>query len=235
MTMKIKILLMMMLFISINSYSQNCISAISEPEFMQRYNQVAVRGSDETKLTTLMMIIPGRCFISVQVKKLAELFANDDYRYQFATEVYSSVLDKPNFYDVFDAFVSYSAVFRLNEFIHTLPAPLTNDYPVPLPPPIIKCEVKQDEFDEIKNSINKESVSRTQLALAKQIISAKKCFNCAQIKSLVGLMMFEDNKLDLAKYAYDYCTDKENYYTVNDAFSFTSSKEDLLNFIKSRK
>jgi hypothetical protein len=52
---------------------------------------------------------------------------------------------------------------------------------------------------------------------------------------MVTLMAFESAKLELAKYAYDFCTDKPDYYTIADALSFASSKEDLMNFIGSKK
>lgn len=59
---------------------------------------------------------------------------------------------------------------------------------------------------------------------------AKKCFTVSQIKSIVKTMSFENDKLEVAKYAYDYCIDKQNYYQLSDVFDFSSSTTDLMNF-----
>jgi hypothetical protein len=45
---------------------------------------------------------------------------------------------------------------------------------------------------------------------------------------------FENEKLDIAKWAYPSCVDKENYYLLNSAFSFSSSKSNLNQFVKSQ-
>ncbi len=42
---------------------------------------------------------------------------------------------------------------------------------------------------------------------------------------------FESSKLDFAKFAYPHCEDKQNYYRVNDAFSFSSSIRELNDYI----
>jgi hypothetical protein len=51
---------------------------------------------------------------------------------------------------------------------------------------------------------------------------------------ILQLFTFEDNKLELAKFAYDYCIDRENYYRVNDVFTFSSSKDELSRFLQGR-
>jgi hypothetical protein len=45
------------------------------------------------------------------------------------------------------------------------------------------------------------------------------------------MLSFESTRLDFAKFAYTYTLDKENYYMVNNAFSFSSSVAELNNFI----
>jgi hypothetical protein len=54
-----------------------------------------------------------------------------------------------------------------------------------------------------------------------------------QIIEIVNLFSFEENKLDYAKFAYSKCVDKNNYFIVNDAFSFSSSTDELTEYIES--
>jgi hypothetical protein len=46
------------------------------------------------------------------------------------------------------------------------------------------------------------------------------------------LFTFENNRLEVAKYAYRKTADKQNYYQLNDALTFSSTKEELARFIR---
>ncbi len=93
--------------------------------------------------------------------------------------------------------------------------------------------MSSSEFEEAKSSIASKGFEDTKMTLVKQI-GSDRCFTVDQVKGLMGLFSFEDNKLDLAKFAYDHTYDIGNYYKVNDAFSFESSTEELNEYIKTR-
>lgn len=89
-------------------------------------------------------------------------------------------------------------------------------------------------FDQFKQILKKEAFDDTRLKLVTQFVS-NNYFSAVQVKEMMGLFAFEDSKLELAKFAYDYTVDKGNYFIVNDAFVYSSSKEELMNYIKNRK
>jgi DNA invertase Pin-like site-specific DNA recombinase len=60
----------------------------------------------------------------------------------------------------------------------------------------------------------------------------KSYFTSQQVKELLQLFTFENNKLELAKYAYRNTVDKRTYFIVNDVFSFGSSRDELARFIR---
>jgi len=91
--------------------------------------------------------------------------------------------------------------------------------------------MNQNDFNNALNSIRSDSFESGKLTKAKQIVSRNRMCT-AQIVQIVRLFSFESNKLEFAKYAYQYCTDKNNYYQVTDAFAFQSSKDELLKFIR---
>ena len=91
-----------------------------------------------------------------------------------------------------------------------------------------------EELNEAVNSIKKQSFSNTQLTMAKQIVRSKQCFTALQIKQIVDIFSFESSKLEMAKFCYSYCVDKDNYYKINDSFSFSSSVDDLDKYISSQ-
>lgn len=92
-------------------------------------------------------------------------------------------------------------------------------------------QMSSRSFDQFKQVIRNESFDNTRLTLAKQTI-ASNYFSAAQVKEIVGLFSFENSKLDIAKYSYKYTLDKNNYFLLNDAFSYSSSKEELARYIQ---
>lgn len=87
------------------------------------------------------------------------------------------------------------------------------------------------DFSAAKKTINESSFDDTRLSTAKSIASSN-CLTCDQIAQICNLFNFEDNKLAFAKFAYKYTTDPKNYFKVNNVFSFSSSKEELNEFIQ---
>jgi len=87
------------------------------------------------------------------------------------------------------------------------------------------------DFEVVKDQIRKEWFENNRLISAKTIID-KNNFTTQQVKELAMLFTFENNKLEVAKYAYRKTVDKQNYYQLNDALTFSSSKDDLAGFIR---
>lgn len=87
-----------------------------------------------------------------------------------------------------------------------------------------------EDFASAKASISSKSFEDSKLTLAKQI-AASNHLTSKQVKEIMQLFSFEDSKLDFAKYAYKYVYDPNNYYIVNDAFTFSSSIDELNEFI----
>ena len=48
----------------------------------------------------------------------------------------------------------------------------------------------------------------------------------------MGLLSFESNKLELAKFAYRFVADKQKFFLVNDSFTFESSIGELDRFVR---
>ena len=90
--------------------------------------------------------------------------------------------------------------------------------------------ISVSDFQQLKTSVGSGNFESTKLTVAKQAIS-QHFFTALQIKEILELFSFEDSKLQLAKYAYEYCIDTQRYFVVADAFTFSSSKEDLLVFL----
>jgi hypothetical protein len=115
----------------------------------------------------------------------------------------------------------------------TRPAPQTA--PVREEITVKGCSVAMDKasFERAKTSVADKGFDETRLSTAKQV-AKNNCLSTSQIMEIMGTFGFEETKLDFAKYAYDNCTDKGNYYLIGDAFSFSSSMDALNEFLETK-
>ncbi|NBQ47889.1 MAG: DUF4476 domain-containing protein [Sphingobacteriia bacterium] len=64
-----------------------------------------------------------------------------------------------------------------------------------------------------------------------RIATKNTCLSVKQVKEIASLFNMDDDKLAYAKFAFDYCVDKANYYEVSDVFSFSSTTDDFNKFL----
>lgn len=117
-------------------------------------------------------------------------------------------------------------------------------HPAPVRPPSylpgytgpIGCPVPMSpgEFSDFKSAISAKTFEDTRMSIAKEGLSDH-CMLSSQVKEVMLLFTFEENKLDFAKYAYDHTYDIGNYFKVNNAFTFENSTEELNQYINSHK
>lgn len=117
----------------------------------------------------------------------------------------------------------------------TTPAPAPAREEVVIVDRVAGCTIPMNstDFAKAKNNIAGKNFEDQKLSTAKTIAKTN-CLSSEQIKDICGTFNFEDSKLDFAKYAYDYCSDKGNYYIINDVFNFSSSSDELEQFISSK-
>lgn len=89
------------------------------------------------------------------------------------------------------------------------------------------------DFQKAKSSIEAQSFAESKMKIAKQAVRG--CITTGQARELLGLFSFEADKLSFAKFAYDFTTDKNNYYTLSDVFSFSASSDALNDFLESKQ
>jgi hypothetical protein len=86
-------------------------------------------------------------------------------------------------------------------------------------------------FNFMLQSIANQSFEQNKLQVAQQILQSN-YLTSQQIFSILQLFSFEQSKLSFAKSAFNRVIDPQNYFVVNNAFSFSSSVNDLNNFLR---
>ncbi len=104
--------------------------------------------------------------------------------------------------------------------------------PAPAPAPHAAAGFSSYEFNCLINDLKRICFDSEKLAVAKQKICTRSLKSCEVVR-IMQLFSFESSRLDFAKAAYLQTCDKQNYYLVNDAFSFSSSIYNLECYIRS--
>jgi len=195
-------------------------------------------------------VVSKNCMLAAQVAGIIQLnyptvdeveIAKFGYRYTIDTENYGVVLN------------AIRSEYKRNEvlkFLNVGAYPVTTTPVNPAEPVVeqpshyvmpgysgkIGCPWPMSEQDIVgaKNSISSRSFEDTKLTVAKKIASSR-CMLSSQVKEIMDLFSFEASKLEFAKYAYDFVYDIDNFHVVYDAFSFSSSIDDLDKFISKKQ
>ena len=94
--------------------------------------------------------------------------------------------------------------------------------------------MSDNEFRTLMNTINQRSFEKDKLIVAQQAARGS-YLSAGQIRQIMEQFSFESSRLEFAKYAYDFCADRTNYYQVNDAFDFSNSVNSLEEYISAKR
>ena len=86
-------------------------------------------------------------------------------------------------------------------------------------------------FETMKKSVESKPFSDTKMSTAK-IATKNNCVSVNQVKEICKLFSMDEDKLAYAKYAYDYCVDKGNYFQVSEVFSFSTTTDEFNEFLE---
>lgn len=95
------------------------------------------------------------------------------------------------------------------------------------------CAFTADEYALAYKAVEGKSFRDEKMAMAR-LVTKDKCLSNVQVRNFAQLFSFEDQKLEFVKYAYDLSTERSSYYTMEDLFAFMSTREDFMNFLKTK-
>lgn len=188
-------------------FDQSCFNVILDGNYF----------ADNTNVYSIANLTPGRHFLKVfKYSPSAYSWSNPVPVTVFAgfiqipssAKVYA-VIDNLYTFKVYEQTPIYGEIY---EYMNTYEEPY---YSMP-----------SYAFMSLKNTVAAAAFDATKLKIAEQAIAANKVM-ASQVAELMSMMTFEASKLDLAKYAFRYTLDKENYFMVNRSFTFESSIEEL--------
>lgn len=96
-----------------------------------------------------------------------------------------------------------------------------------------RSSMTSTNFQSALESIKSKSFEDTKITTIKQIVKAN-CISVSQLSQIIKLLTFEESKVEIAKFAYDYVSDTNNYFQINDLFTYSSSVDELNEYLESK-
>lgn len=90
--------------------------------------------------------------------------------------------------------------------------------------------MNNSQFSQFIVALKKNSFDESKLAFVQQQARITS-FSSSQIRAILKTFSFDDDRVNAAKVLYPNCVDKPNFYIVYDAFSFDSSRKELMQYI----
>ncbi|MEW7277522.1 DUF4476 domain-containing protein [Aquimarina sp. 2201CG1-2-11] len=98
------------------------------------------------------------------------------------------------------------------------------------------CALSYNEFTELKNDLKKEVDSGGKpIPMANEYLLVKGCLNTAQVVELMGQFNLDSPRLEFAKMAYQFTSDKHKYHLAVGKLAYNKNKEALEDFLGQQK
>jgi hypothetical protein len=156
-------------------------------------------------------------FSVAQAKQLVLLVPDETNRLYLAKISYRSIVDKQNFSQMNTVLSSQTARNELSTFV--------NNYDIS-DPVYTRVAMKEPEFNNLYSSIqNRWGIGAKMTALNDVFDNETYYFTTAQAKQLIQLVSDDDNRLQLAKSAYDNVVDQSNFSQLYEVLSASGRNE----------
>jgi Domain of unknown function (DUF4476) len=220
---------------AVNMYSgpRNCDAYLAESDFIVFAQDIFNRQGENLRMDASLSLVSRTCLSVAQAMKISTLLSLENNRMEFLKAAYSRIFDEANYDQAQQVFNHQPNKFAFAEFLKA--KRLAALPPAPIVQPPAPCVVSSEQFRMLRETLAREGSSSSRVVIAKNQIPAMKCFSSQQMKEILNLYPSSSDRLDVAKFAFQYVTDKDNYFlTVSSLFNSSSDRENLSNFVASQ-
>jgi hypothetical protein len=90
------------------------------------------------------------------------------------------------------------------------------------------------DMRDLNERVEDRMHSDGKVKLMKSVL-VNRTYTTDQVRTMLSWLTFDDSKLEFAKWAYTNVIDKRNYWKLDNAFTFSSSKEDFNDYFVARR
>jgi hypothetical protein len=209
----------------INSYENtNPRTAMTQVNFDKLYNSVYTTNSSTARYAAInkAFTTTGNYFTVAQAKKLIPLVSGETNRLQLAKASYKVLVDRSNYLQ-FNDFLSTTA--SRNDFRNYVSS--YDNIAVGA-----GTTMSDADYDKLYKSVTGSWSSASKVQLVSDAFNTSaNYFTTNQVKQLLSLLSKENDRLPLAKNAYDNIVDLANYTQLYDLFPSSANRNDLVSFV----
>jgi len=206
------------------SSNPNCLRSMSSSTYNALRTQINAQSDDRQKASTILNPA-NQCMTVQQIIALSSTVRDENIQLDILKRLYPRVFDVENYPQAANILSSNNR----NQFLTFLQNPSQSLNPNPP-----SVEMTELDFNSFIQSIKKQSFDKDKESYVKTYMK-NAYLSTHQISQILKQLSFDATKLDLAKFLFDRCVDKQNYFEVANELQFSSSKTDLNDFIKTRK
>ena len=212
---------------------RNCDAYLAESDFMVFAQDIFNRQGENLRMDASLSLVSRTCLSVAQTMKIATLLSLENNRMEFLKAAYNRIFDEANYDQAQQVFNHQPNKFAFAEFLKAKRNAALPPAPVVQPP--APCVVTSEQFRMLRETLAREGSSSSRVVIAKNQIPPMKCFSSQQMKEILNLYPSSSDRLDVAKFAFQYITDKDIYFmTVSSLFNSSSDRENLSNFVASQ-
>ncbi len=104
----------------------------------------------------------------------------------------------------------------------------------PVASPVAMGSFTEEKSDKLKKAIEAKATDTEKLKMVRESLK-KEVVSTYQVSYIMDWFLFESTKLEFARWAYPLVADQENYKDLLAKFSYSSSKEEMQEFLKTKK
>jgi hypothetical protein len=209
----------------INTYdTNNPRPGIATADFDKLYQSVYYQNSSSARFTSInnAFTTPGNYFTVAQAKKLISLVNVESSRLQLAKTAYKVLVDRSNYLQFNDFLPSTSSRTDFASYVSNYNSVATGS----------GAAMNETDYNKLYKSVSNSWSSSSKVSLLSESFkTSTNYFTTTQVKQLLSLISSENDKLVLAKNAYDNIVDQGNFAQLYDVFTSASSKNDLAAFV----
>ncbi|HEY6063586.1 MAG TPA: DUF4476 domain-containing protein, partial [Chitinophagaceae bacterium] len=211
----------------VNNYNSNeddnLNGAMSDASFNSLFETIRQQWPVSTQVNSLTNAFnnSNNYFTSYQASQLIQIVSPENSRLQLAKLSYRSIVDKDNFYQVYELLKSQSSRNELESYV--------NNYQEGGNTGIAMTDAN---FNNLYQTIQQQWPVSTQMnSLTSAFNNTNNYFTTYQASRLIQLVSGESNRLQLAKLSYRSITDPANFNQVYSLLSTQAAKNELAAYV----
>lgn len=163
-------------------------------------------------------------FSTAQIRQLLTVVTSEFDRLELAKQSFRSVMDPAVFYQLGDMFTNANYRAEFNNYAAAQTGVTVNAG--------VRTPMSNSDFSLLVLSVRSNLLQLLKVQAERDIFAnPNNFFTTAQVKTLIGLINSEPNRLELAKLSYRSITDPANFTQLNDLFKLQSSKDELAAYV----